>query len=100
MVELERAIMRWEAEGTLEAHGAVVWRAAQVLWETAALFRRHAGPPCCCPLLVRTKRVSCLPLRVSTKGLCPIFSDACACSEGLPCSSAHVQSRDLCSFEQ
>lgn len=44
MVELERAIVRWEAEGTPEARGTVVWRAAQVLWETAALFRRHAGP--------------------------------------------------------
>ena len=43
MVELERAIVRWQAEGTPELRGAVVWRAAQVLWETAALFRRHAG---------------------------------------------------------
>ena len=51
MVELERAVVAWQQEGTPEAQGAVVWRAAQVLWETAALFKRHAGsPPCALPM--------------------------------------------------
>lgn len=43
MVELERAVVAWQQEGTPEAQGAVIWRAAQVIWETAALFKRHAG---------------------------------------------------------
>ena len=43
MVELERAVTAWQHEGTPEAQGAVIWRAAQVLWEAAAIFKRHSG---------------------------------------------------------
>ena len=49
MVELERAVTAWQQEGTPEAQGAVIWRAAQVLWETAAIFKRHSGFSYCCP---------------------------------------------------
>ncbi|CAL5228618.1 g11782 [Coccomyxa viridis] len=44
LVEAERALEHWATdEDSLEDQGAVIWRTAQVYWETAGLFRRHSG---------------------------------------------------------
>ena len=94
MVELERAIVRWQAEGTPELRGAVVWRAAQVLWETASLFRRHAGAVCLVPLAMVERPHSV----ASWHDVCWHAVARCRTVEAAPRSPALVSGhRRLCS---